>query len=526
MSTHYADYPVYYNEYGQAVLPELVYAPRKKTQPLWFVPPVLFSAVSWLVDGVAGMTDFSFILLSLACVAMLIEELAKFPRRFGLGGITLFGGVLMWFCHDYFTHWFWIDFNAAAAMTGPGGQPATPMVLAKSAFLHQLFILFAVAALQLPVWGRLERLMGNIPEPASDGFYLPLIVVCLLVGMIPYIFFAAYPLPVALWKEITGGRAEGGVFTVGRTGNVNTDFGAYLAQLQQVGQVGAILGLFYVLLMRTSLFSRVFCVAYWLLYVALAFGSGTRGHTAYMVMPILFVVFMKYQSQAAAMFKRISLKAYVWSGIVAVLILALLQIQITYRNVGFNEIKLEEVKTGIEGNSMFSEALSGMALIPEQKPFFYSRVPGHGAFVCLPEVAWRFLYGPIPRAIWKGKPIDPVWKWYNSVVTGRPESELEGTTVATGLVGDFYFRFGLAGVIEGGLLFGFLCLLGERALQNSQGRLIQLVFSIGLLVFVFRSFRGLSFITLYPLLIGVAFLVIIIKLTGARQPAYSAPPEY
>jgi hypothetical protein len=42
---------------------------------------------------------------------------------------------------------------------------------------------------------------------------------------------------------------------------------------------------------------------------------------------------------------------------------------------------------------------------------------------------------------------------------------------------------------------------------------------------MFRSFRGLNFITLYPLLIGVTFLVIIIKLTGARQPAYSTPQE-
>jgi hypothetical protein len=525
MSTNYADYPVYYNEYGETVMPELVYAPRSKMQALWFIPPAVLSGLSWMGDGVAPLTDLSFIVLSLACVAMLIEEMANFPRRFGLGGITLFGGVLIWFCHDYFTNWFWFDFQAVSTMTGPGGQPLTALVLAKSAFLHHFFIIFAVAALQLPVWGWLERALGNIPEPASDGFYLPLIVLCFLVGMIPYTFFAAYPLPIALWKEITGGRADGGVFTVGRTGNVNQDFGAYLAQIQQVGQVGALLALFYVLLMRPGILTKLFCIAYWLLYVGLAFGSGTRGHTAYMAMPILFVVFMKYQSQAAAMFKRISYKAYIWSGVVALAILVLLQIQITFRNVGFNEMKLEEVKTGIEGNSMFSEALSGMALIPEQKPFFYSRIPGQGALMCLPEVAWRFLYGPIPRAVWKGKPIDPVWKWYNSVITGRPEDQLEGTTVSTGLVGDFYFRFGMAGVIEGGLLFGFLCLVGERSLQNSQGRLIQLVFSIGFLVFMFRSFRGLNFITLYPLLIGVTFLVIIIKLTGARQPAYSAPQE-
>jgi len=94
---------------------------------------------------------------------------------------------------------------------------------------------------------------------------------------------------------------------------------------------------------------------------------------------------------------------------------------------------------------------------------------------------------------------------------------LEGTTIATGLVGDFYFRFGMAGVIEGGILFGWLCVVGERVLQNSQGRLMQLITSIGFLVFMFRSFRGMTFINLYPLLIGVVFLVIVIRITSGGQ---------
>jgi hypothetical protein len=169
----------------------------------------------------------------------------------------------------------------------------------------------------------------------------------------------------------------------------------------------------------------------------------------------------------------------------------MLQVQITYRNVGFGQIKMEEVKTGIEGNSMFSEGLLGMAIVPEQRGFFQNSFPGHGMLLAMPDLAWRFLYGPIPRALWPDKPIDPLWRWYNSVVTGRPEEMTEGTTVATGLVGDFYFRHGMAGLIQGGLLFGYLCLVAERMLQNSQGRLIQLVTSVGLLVFLFRSFRGM-----------------------------------
>ena len=523
MSANPADYSSYYPEYGDVALPQLMYAPRKLMQLVWFVPGVAISGISYLADGIPALTDLSFVLLTAACLIQIVEELVNFSRRFGMGGITLFAGVLVWFCHDYFTNWFGLNFATSAETVLPTGAIVTPYVLAKATFLHQLFVCMAVAGLHLPVWQRLDRHLVNMPEPQSDNFYVPLIIAAFIVGMIPYAFFTSYPLPIALWKEITVGRTEG-VFTVGRTGNVNVNWGAYLAQLQQIGQVGAMLALFYVMLLRPGVLMRAFGLFYWLLYVALAFGSGTRGQTAFMALPALFVMFLKHQGEAAAMFRRLSVKAYVVSGVLGLILLVMLQVQITYRNVGFTAMRMEEVKTGIEGNSMFSEGLSGMNIIPEQAPFLANRFPGQGAVLCLPDVAWRFLYGPIPRALWKDKPIDPLWKWYNSVITGRSEEEMEGTTVSTGLVGDFYFRFGIAGVVEGGLLFGFMCLISERLLQNSQGRILQLVTATGLLTFMFRSFRNLTFINLYPLLIGVAFLLIIIKFRGSRQeqPQYYA----
>jgi hypothetical protein len=522
MSANSADYSSYYLEYGHVSYPELIYAPRKKAWLLLFAPGLILSGISYIADGIPALTDASFVLLAIVCLLLIAEELLNFSRRFGMGGITLLIGVLLWFCHDYLSNWFWLNFNDGGATVLPNGAVVTPYVLAKATFLHQLFVLCAVGGLHVPMWQRLERWLASLPEPRSDGFYMPLILLCFAIGMIPYVFFATGSPVSAIWADITGGRGGGAGFTVGRTGNVNESWGAYLAQLQQIGQVGAILALFYLMLLKPNIVFKGICLCIWLLYVGLAFGTGARGHTAYMAMPALFVLFLKYQSQAAEMFRKFSMKAYIWCGVAAFVLLVAIQIQITFRNVGFNDIKIAEVKSGLEGNAMLSEGLNGMSLIPEQYPFFMNRFPGQGAVLCLPDVGWRFLYGPIPRALWPGKPIDPLWAWYNSVVTGRPEQELEGTTVATGLVGDFYFRFGIAGVIEGGLLFGYLCLLGERMLQNSQGRLLQLVAAIGFLVFMFRSFRGLTFINLYPLMIGVGFLTILIKITGARpqQPAY------
>jgi len=490
---------------------ELHYSPRSRFTPLLFVPSILMAGTSWIANGIPILTNFSFLFLIAVCFILIIEELINFSKRFGLGGITLYGGVLMWFCYDYMRNWYSMDFTL-------GLTPFSPGVIAKAAFLHHFFICFASIGLQLPMSKWLEHKLAQIPEPSSHQLYFGLVLFAFFIGMIPNIFFKSDPFFVALWKDIVGGRSGASGFTVGRTGNLNTSWGGYLAQLQQIGEVGSILALFYVLVLKPPLIPKIVCLLIWLLQLAFAFGNGTRGETAHVLLPAMFLLFLKYQSQAAEVFRRFSVKAYIVSGAVAFALLVIIQIQITYRNQGFSEIELDKVKTNIEGNSMFSEGLPGMALIPEQRPFFYDSFPGQGIFMALPDVAWRFIYGPIPRALWTSKPVDPLWKWYNSVVTGRPEDDMEGTTISTGLIGDWYFRCGLPGLVEGGLLFGWLCLLAERMLQNSQGKLLQMIGAIGLLVFLFRAFRNFTFITLYPLLIGMVFLIIAIRIfRGARQ---------
>ena len=47
---------------------------------------------------------------------------------------------------------------------------------------------------------------------------------------------------------------------------------------------------------------------------------------------------------------------------------------------------------------------------------------------------------------------------------------IQGTTISHGLVGHWYFPYGWAGVIEGGLLFGWLLVVGERALVKNLNR--------------------------------------------------------
>jgi hypothetical protein len=74
--------------------------------------------------------------------------------------------------------------------------------------------------------------------------------------------------------------------------------------------------------------------------------------------------------------------------------------------------------------------------------------------------------------------------------------------------------------VEGGMLFGWMLAVSERALRSSQGRPLGLLMSLAFAVWVFRCFRGLNYNTLYPIVVGAILLSMVIYLqrsTSARE---------
>src|SRR3954470_10209716 len=82
------------------------YLARWRYLAVLFAIPTLFCGLSWVMGGVAFLTDAAFLLLTILCLSGLLREMVVFPKRFGIGGILLFGGVLVWFSHDYLWNWF------------------------------------------------------------------------------------------------------------------------------------------------------------------------------------------------------------------------------------------------------------------------------------------------------------------------------------------------------------------------------------------------------------------------------------
>ena len=174
---------------------------RSPVIAILMVIPVLFGAISWMADGIPTLTDLAFIILSVLCVVGLLLEIRSFPTRFGIGGMVLDGGTLIWFCHDYFDHWFNVRFTLDQAIYDRA-------VVAKGAFFTCLFVWASCIGIFLPVWNRIARVVDHIPEPAGGSAYLMVIFAAFFLGLIPYLFFSAEPFYVAIGKSMIGMRTK------------------------------------------------------------------------------------------------------------------------------------------------------------------------------------------------------------------------------------------------------------------------------------------------------------------------------
>jgi len=494
-------------------LPALDYVKRTVFLPAFVAFPVVFSGMSYLAGGVQFLTDLSMVSLSVICAVFLLNEFRLFPKRFGVGGIIFFGGILNWFCLDYLTNWLNADFRNPAI-------PYPPATVAKAAFFITLFVAMMSLGFNSNFGRKFEKIFAFVPEPANGSLLFVLGLCGVALGLVPYAFFTQHAFPVAVWREISG---QSVYWTVGRTGSLNYSWGGYVAQLLDVGSVAAILLAVHAVLHRPGLFRAIICWMAWAFFSIYSFNTGRRGILLAMIIPVAAIVFIKYQSLKSMRGGQWSFRAFLYGGIFIAILFVFIQIQTQFRGRHLRSVDIGDVQmTKIAGNTMFSEALDGWHTIPDQRPFFFNSFPGEGLIRCLPETFFRFVIHPIPRALWTNKPIDPAWAWRAEASSSG--AALQGTTTSTSLVGWFYFRFGAAGVLQGGLLIGWLMRRAECALQYADGRTMVMLFSLAFSGYLFRAYRDLTFLELYTIIIGAIPIWILVKLSGASSRSNQPMP--
>ncbi len=488
------------------------YAQRTVTPTVMFLPALLLTGLSFAAGGVPVMTDAGMIALTAAAMIWVIQELRVFHQRFGIGGVTAGMGVLIWFCQDYLDNWLGRDFTAIGVKYGPD-------VIARAAFFHCIFVVMMCLGLIITVPRRVQRFFVAFPEPSSPQFYLIMLLALFAIGLLPYLIFTRGGFFESIYLEMTSGRgARGARWTVGRTGNLNYNWGGYVAEMLKVGEFGGMFAaIFFVLIARNPV-EKALAFSIWFFWLAMGYGSGTRTKVVAMAMPMLVCLFIKYHAIAARFMGRGRIKAYFYVSIVALIPFFMVQVQGQFRNRNLRTVSFSEVEvTKVRGNTMFSEALDFYSKIPQEMPFFYNSVPGEGAIRALPQTVFFFLIHPIPRAGWRSKPVDQAWA--SRALTDAYGRKNQGTTVSAGIVGYWYFRYGMAGLLQGGLLVGWLFAVFERCLQNAGGRPMTITIALVYCGVLFLMFRDMYFIDVWSWNIALFCLYLLVKIQRLINPA-------
>ncbi len=515
------------------VLSEALPFPRPRHQVLWFLPTMLIGGVSWMGGGAKGLNDVAMVLFTIACLVGTLWELRHFRRNIGTGGLVIFLGAAVWFSHDYLTHWFGGNYGHSDDVAK---YIVSHEIIGKGVFLVGLFMECAVIGLQFS-WGKkLSRAIASVPEPADRGFFI-LVLVVFAVGLIPYMFFVEDSFLTAIYRDMVAMRS-GHIanWTVARTGNLNYSWGAYVLRLNDVGTVGGVLAACYAAIVAQNRVVKIICWGIWFFWTALAFGGGSRGPLVAMVMPVIGIIVLKnwiFRNKVAA-------RPLIQAAVLGFILLFCVQFQGTYRNTEVDERRFNGVDiTQSQGNMMFTEPLLAYDLVPSAIPHSGDVFVGAQFVRPMPEIVFRFAVGWIPRALWRTKP-NSLGDWlglhdfafsafYNQLVTGGSASNDEfgegtgsGGTVTTSIVGMGYVPYGIPGVIQYGLLFGWLNIVAERALRYSNGRIMALLFGLGLTTYMFRSYRDLTPHNVYPLLIGMLVISIFTKFLASGSTNQSS----
>lgn len=494
------------------------YLKRGKTFPVLFSLSLLPLGLSMLSGGIVELTDAGFGYLVVLLVLYLFNELRVFGIRYGIGGLVFAFGSLIFFCHDYFFHWSGI--LGAGSWEGRGNTTFDPDLLARACFFHALFITAMSIGLLVP-WGqKIVNVFRSVPEPTSRNYYLAVVIILTLLGLIPYLFFTREPFYLAIYHDIVGARNFSAEWTVGRTGNLNTSWGAYLANLIDLGEFGGIVAIVYAILVARSPLAKAFGVAIWLFWCARVFGTGSRSFLLVLLMPAVVVLFIKYHAQAAAFYKKNSVKAYVVCGLLMLVTLFVIKYQINNRNQGYTLQTLADTNPfKIEGNGMYSATLPGFVIIPDEEPFFMNRFPGEALVRPITEWVMYFVIHPIPRAMWEAKPVDPLWEWYNYAhARVYFNTHKRQATISQGAVGYWYMRYGWMGVLQGGIFVGFLMRLFERVIQQADGKPLTILIALGFEAKLFNGYRGLLPAIIYEIVFGFMMLWLLMQLQRLMQP--------
>jgi oligosaccharide repeat unit polymerase len=241
-----------------------------------------------------------------------------------------------------------------------------------------------------------------------------------------------------------------------------------LHHLRLLGVFGAALALARIVLRSPGLkVARYLAVG--LMFPILFFGQGSRFNFGYLLLPAVLVLIAPARHRLHWRSRRSTLMVFFAIGVVLVLY------QGAIRTVGFDAARERgvELSSGFVGHDHFG----AMAVAVD-----FAETEGYWMEPMAPYFITHF----IPRSVWPNKPYPKSWLAYNFMWT-----QGHAFNVTPSITGQYYYNWGLAGVLYIGFFMGWLARFCEAwfARLDMQRQLMSATVAGLLLGFVFLSFR-------------------------------------
>lgn len=362
-------------------------------------------------------------------------------------------------------------------------------------FLVSLFCFMALLVITLKP-GKKKSALKTIKGPQTIKQVLISAVVLFVIGLIPFLLLGGDSVSLSSITEAVSRGRSGGGLQFETTNSASST--AHILVLANATVVSGVLAGYGLIAFSGKRNTKVFLFVLFIASLLFVASGGGRTRVGFVLFPLIILLYLKL----------INLKQnkYIWLvGCFVVFTLILMIIQLRYRDQGWQQIGQDyNVSQSGYSNDLCTELAVIVSHYPEQEYFLGGDNIFERTVYPIPKFLYFFVANPIPRILWSGKPESPSWAKYNYLRTGST-AEDQGSTVTATVMGRFYMEYGIPGVIEIGLLMGFLWRLVDKAIINHEWNSFAVLISCMFSYYLLQSTRDLWPGWLYPVLFLILY---------------------
>ena len=317
-----------------------------------------------------------------------------------------------------------------------------------------------------------------------------LIVVYFILAILPFFIFGSSNIIENFIFNLNA-RANGYVaFATGGLGSQNPII-SLLAQ-----SIPATIILLAIYMDRINI-KKKFIVAIFMIFLLVLYISlGGRSGVVFVFMSIALFWYIRREDKTIPIIKIVLLIS---------LTIGAITYQINTRDTGkINKIE----KSGFTGFDLNREVTFIVQHYGLNENFLSANTTTKQIVLPLVETFYLFIVNPIPRLIWKNKPIDDSFGPYNKLRTGNT-GFYHGSNITPTIEGRYYMKYGLIGVIEIGILIGILWTLANNMIkENIHQNKLKLIMPIAFVATLFSTTRDFAPGKFYPFLFIYLFYIL------------------